>query len=232
MPNAVVVVQARMGSTRKPGKSLALVDDAPLIVHVLNRALSISQAKRVVLATSVSPEDDRLAEFVKSRYPESVQIFRGDQEDVQSRFLEVGELYSADFLARITADDPFKDPAAYDQLLALAAGDGLDYASLRDDLLPIGLDAEVFRMSALLKSREQFDSGQNREHVTPELRSNPFFARHFCGCPAWPDLAHVRLTIDYDSDIPLSAKLAKSMRLAGASFDLAETISHLRLLSA
>lgn len=225
---AIAIVQARMGSSRRPGKSMVKIDSEPLIIHVLDRALRIRSCSAVVLATSSKKEDDELVEMVSDRYNSAVDVFRGDSQDVQSRFIQVGELYEADYIARITADDPFKDPAAYDKTLSIVDEEGLDYVALRHDLLPLGLDAEVFAFPALRASREHFDSAENREHVTAALRTNHEFSRRFVEMEASAELAHIRLTVDYDSDIPLNTKVARALRESDAGLGLTETISHLR----
>lgn len=228
LTNCIAIVQARMGSHRRSGKSLIELDGKPLIFHVLERALSIESCHSVVMATTSRAEDDELVRLVSDRYKSNVGIFRGDSADVQSRFLQVGALFEAEYIARITADDPFKDPVAYDKVLSVAIKEDLDYVALRHERLPIGLDAEAFALRALQASRSSFDSALNREHVTIELRSNSSFSKKFIKLEESVDLAHVRLTVDYDSDISLNQDLARTLRKSGGGFGLMETITCLR----
>jgi len=167
----MVIIQARMGSKRFPGKSMEIIGDEPLINHVVRRALAINHIHRVVLATTHQEEDDVLGSHVEAEF--GVQVYRGDPEDVRSRFINVINEFRPENVIRLTADDPFKDPKLAEDALGTLITEDLDYVSnFATPTLPIGLDVEAFRSSALIDSLTDFRSQEDIEHVTPALRNS------------------------------------------------------------
>jgi spore coat polysaccharide biosynthesis protein SpsF len=194
----LVVIQARMGSERLPGKSMLKIGEQFLIEHVLNRAIAIEADKLIVVATTNLQEDDVLANFVENNF--SVEAFRGDPLDVRSRFASLVLKYQPVNIVRLTADDPFKDPKLAEEALSNLAEFGHDYVSnFSPQCLPIGLDVEAFTAEAFKDSLTRFQDHQNIEHVTPGLRNSGFYRTNSLGYKS--SLADFRLTIDYPEDL-------------------------------
>jgi spore coat polysaccharide biosynthesis protein SpsF (cytidylyltransferase family) len=168
------IIQARNGSTRLPGKSMALIEGKPLIEHVCDRVNAAQYVNFVCVATTDQPEDDELAKHVESL---GVDVYRGSADDVLGRFYWAVERYpEADVIVRITGDDPFKDPALIDQCIEMFL---LEWAEPRADMDPpqlmhlggitwaLGTDVEVFTRNALNAAYQCAQTPFDREHVTP-----------------------------------------------------------------
>jgi spore coat polysaccharide biosynthesis protein SpsF (cytidylyltransferase family) len=193
--DAICIVQARMGSSRLPGKVLADVGGRPLVAHVLERAAAIGVPVR--LATSTRPDDDALAREVASL---GVEVVRGSFDDVLDRFagaVPAGVRY----VVRVTADCPLLDPrigrAALDALRTGAA----DYVSNTvRRTFPDGLDVEAFTAEALHAAWTESAARDEREHVTPFIWRRPDRFR------VWQivrdgDLSEERWTVDTQEDL-------------------------------
>ncbi len=143
----VAVVQARMSSTRLPGKVLAEVAGHPMLWHVVHRLRRARLVNRIVVATSENPADDAIQQFCKQ---ESIDCFRGSESDVLDRYYQAAQAFSADVVVRITADCPLIDSNIVDRVIQHFLDDDLDYVSnaLRYTY-PDGLDVEVFSFAAL-----------------------------------------------------------------------------------
>ena len=126
----IVIVQARLESQRRSGKGLALIGSRSLVSTVLDRTLAIEGVDSVILATTVREADDKLIEHVSATYGTSIDIVRGSSDDVQSRFVQAAEPFGNCSVARVTADDPFKDPALYAQGFDLLEASSADYVSI------------------------------------------------------------------------------------------------------
>jgi spore coat polysaccharide biosynthesis protein SpsF len=197
--NAVAIVQARMGSTRLPGKVLADVAGQPLIQRVVDRVGATPGVDRVVIATTTESADDELAIWCASR---GLHVYRGRVDDVLDRYWECAQLHRADYIVRVTADDPLKDPEVVRTALELCeSAPEVDYASNTiKPTFPEGLDIEVIRYGALERAANEATLASEREHVTPYIwkRPNSFVLRNFC---MNPDLSHWRWTVDRPADL-------------------------------
>lgn len=160
-----VVVQARMTSTRLPGKSLLPVGGVPLAVLVLRRASSTG--REVVLATSDESSDDELARVVANA---GFPVVRGSRTDVLSRYIAAtADLADGDVVVRLTADNPLPDGDLVDDLVASLTSSGSDYSYIDQSTVPYGLSAEAFRVGAL-RWVALSDDPADREHVTQSIR--------------------------------------------------------------
>ena len=219
----IAIVQARLESQRRSGKGLALIGNKTLIASVIDRALAIENIDRVILATTVREADNHLIAHVVEKYGEAIGIIRGSSEDVQSRFIQGAEPFGDCFVARVTADDPFKDPALYSQGFDLMESSGVDYVSIGTNPIPLGMDVEVFTSSSLVKSRLLYPTKENLEHVTIEMTRHPEFVRDQLFIP---DLSGTsRLTVDYEEDIIFSTIVAEHIAKLGGSFDYLTTLA-------
>jgi UDP-2,4-diacetamido-2,4,6-trideoxy-beta-L-altropyranose hydrolase len=193
-----VIVQARTGSTRLPGKVLRTLGAKTVLAHVLSRCARIAGADAVVCATSTLPQDDPIAEEAARA---GAHVFRGSQSDVLARYLAAARSVSADIVLRVTADCPLIDPDICAAVIALRAATGADYAANNmPRLYPHGLDCEAFTVAALAEAAVASDDPFDHEHVTPWLRRKPGLKRANLVGPGWPASMH-RWTLDYPEDL-------------------------------
>jgi len=203
-PRVVAIVQARMTSTRLPGKVLADLGGRPVLAFMLERVKRARTLDGLVVATTVNATDDPVARAAAAA---GVEVFRGDEKDVLSRFVGAGEAARADVVVRLTADCPFTDPALVDLAVARFLEADLDYlANAVDRTYPDGLDVEVLRFEALRRAARETREPYDREHVTPYLyrpgggfRVGSF--RHDS------DLSALRWTIDTAEDLAVARRL-------------------------
>jgi glutamate-1-semialdehyde 2,1-aminomutase/spore coat polysaccharide biosynthesis protein SpsF len=165
----VAVLQARIGSTRLPGKVLADIAGYPMLWHVVNRTRAARRLDQVVVATSDEPSDDAIAVFC-NKY--KFECFRGSALDVLDRFYNAAKHYGADVVVRITADCPLIDPRVIDKVVGVYLEGGYDYVTntLRYTY-PDGMDVEVFSFDALQRGAQEARTPTDREHVTTYFRT-------------------------------------------------------------
>ncbi|MEL6587874.1 MAG: glycosyltransferase family protein [Pseudomonadota bacterium] len=194
----VAILQARMSSTRFPGKVLADLDGLPMVVFMARRVAQTAGLDRVILATSDQGSDTPLAQAARAH---GVEVFRGPLDDVLGRFVMVQAAVGADVILRMTGDCPLADPAVLADLIALRAEKGADYASnVEPRSYPHGFDCEVFTAAALVQAQTHARDAYDREHVTPWMRSDAAgltranLLRH-------PDVSDLRLTVDHPADL-------------------------------
>jgi spore coat polysaccharide biosynthesis protein SpsF len=194
----VAVIQARMGSSRLPGKVLKLLAGRPVLEHVVTRVKAASHLDEVVVATSTEPADDDIEAFCDTG---GFTCLRGSERDVLSRYADVTVARGADVVVRATSDCPLFSPLILDAMLAHFDPSRMDYLStnLPRRTFPVGLDCEVMRSEALLKAAREATEPYDREHVTPYLYGNPALFR-VEGWPCKPDLHHLRVTLDTEED--------------------------------
>ena len=196
--NVIAIVQARMGSTRLPGKVLADIDGRPMLGQIVNRLQRSRTIHRVLVATSTAKADDAIAEFCA----DGTAVFRGDENDVLDRFFQAAKYYSADTIVRITGDCPLIDPQVVDRVVAIHLADGCDYAS--NTLLstyPDGLDTEVFSFAALEIAWREARRATDREHVTPFIRTSQRFRLRNVESELGASVRHLRWTVDEPRDL-------------------------------
>ena len=170
----IAIIQARMGSSRLPGKVLLDICGQPMLARVVSRVSQASALDEVIVATSTSRDDDQLALFCE-RY--SWSCFRGSQLDVLDRFYRAASAFRADVIVRVSADCPLIDPEITDQVAAavIYASGQYDYAAnmLPPRTFPRGVDVEAFTFEALERTWHEAEDASSREHVTPWIYHNP-----------------------------------------------------------
>ena len=213
-PRALAVIQARLGSTRLPGKTLADLGGRPMLAHVVERATAIPGVDGVVIATTTHPRDDRLADWARAA---ALPCVRGSEDDVLDRFHDVLAQHACDAVVRVTPDCPFLDPEISGRVVAAwREGDAVDYASnVEPPTFPDGLDTEVISRAALLAAWREARLPSDREHVTPFVRRHrERFRQAVVGNDR--DLSHLRWTVDIAADLDFAravvARLAPSGR--------------------
>lgn len=219
----VAVIQARMGSTRLPGKVLMTLLDRPVIQWVHERALRIPGVDEVVIATSTSATDDPLASWCEAN---GALLFRGSPDDVLDRYARCAQRHDADAVVRITADCPLLDPAVSGRVVqAFLDREGCDYASnTQPPTFPDGLDTEVMSRRALEMSADEAVEQFDREHVTQFIRRHPErFAAESIVCEH--DNSGDRWTLDEPADLVFLSAVAQRLRHVGASGSMSEVLA-------
>ncbi len=192
----VAVVQARMGSTRLPGKVMKPLQGVPMIELLLQRLARAESLNQIVVAVPEAPANQPLAEQVRRLGFECIE---GSEADVLARYLLASRHTGAEVLVRITADCPLVDPALVDEAVREFTRRGVDYLSNGGPpAYPDGLDIEVFKASALERAGRETQEAYDREHVTPYLRRPGLFQTATLPCPE--DLAGLRWTVDEPED--------------------------------
>lgn len=165
-----VVIQARMGSTRLPGKVLLDLAGRLVIEHVIRRCQSAMLVDRVVVATTDLAEDDQIVSWCRNN---SVASVRGSSEDVLQRYISAADAFPCENIVRVTADCPLVDPGVLDAMLCLHSAAGSDYTSnVIPPTFPVGFDAEVVVADTLRKVSAVAELKSHREHVTMYIREN------------------------------------------------------------
>lgn len=204
----VAIVQARMGSSRLPGKVMRRVGGHRVIDLLLRRLAHASEVDQIIVATSERAIDTPLAEHVAAL---GHQVARGSEDDVLARFVAALDTTDADIAVRITGDCPLVMPELVDEALRrFKQAPGLDYLSnVAPPTYPDGFDIEVFTAKNLRTAHEQATDKFDREHVTPFLRREDQFTRE--AITAGRDLSHIRLTVDEPDDIIMIDKVLAAL---------------------
>lgn len=216
----VAVVQARMSSTRLPGKVLKDLGGAPILDWVVERLRRARSLDGIVIATTTNPADDPIVERARSL---GVDVFRGSEEDVLDRYWEAVERTDAQAVVRVTSDCPFVDPALVDRVVEVLREQDVDYASniLDPRTFPRGLDVEAFTREVLDEAAREATRPSWREHVTPFFYRQP---DRFGLAGVWheADCSDERWTVDTPEDLRLLRKMAE--RVQGRDFGWEEAL--------
>jgi spore coat polysaccharide biosynthesis protein SpsF len=231
-PRIVATVEARMGSSRLPGKVLMPAAGQPLLQILVDRLRRASHLTDVMIATTTSPGDDAIAELADTI---GVPVFRGSENDVLGRVCGALDAADADVCVEITGDCPLIDPDIVDETISayLATADTHPYVSNSDPYrsVPAGLDVQVFPAEVLAHLNEETKDPDDREHVSfgfyrPESgdRWNPRFIRH-AACKGAEDLL---VTLDYLEDYELIRRLHEDVSAAVPRYGAADIIEWIR----
>ena len=166
----VAIIQARMGSSRLPGKILLPLDCAHALAHEVRRVQCSKMVDTVVIATSTKTADDVITQLGEEH---DVPIYRGSEKNVQQRIFEAATEHNIETIIRITGDCPLIDPQTIDAVVSRVCDQGSDYASnILQRTFPRGLDVEAFSYESFEKVKSAENSQAEREHVTPYYREN------------------------------------------------------------
>ena len=217
---AVAVIQARMTSTRLPGKALLPLAGVPMLLRIVDRAARIPGVDAVAVAAPVGSTHDPIASALTGR--PQVQLIRGSEKDVLARTADAARRTGAEAVVRITSDCPMIDPAVSGALIAAWRLSGFDYARLAFECgYPLGFDTEVFRAGCLFEAEAEATDPYEREHATPFLWRHPerFSALYL---DALPDRRSWRLVVDTAADYRLASTVYDRL---GADFGYADLIA-------
>lgn len=224
MIKTAVVIQARMGSERLPGKVLQDIAGKPMIDRVIERVQRCKSIDGVIVATSTSSCDDVLAQHCRDL---GVHTVRGSEQDVLSRYALAAEKYHCENIVRITSDCPLVDPRIVDQVAyEVTENPGVQYACnfFPHRLFPRGLDAEALTVETLRMINAQATDPRHREHVTLMIyeRAARF---NIASVSNRLDHSHLRWTVDTDQDLELVRKIYGHFTDEGVdSFGYVETM--------
>lgn len=200
----VAIIQARMTSSRFPGKVLQCLDGLPLMDWVVRAAQAAHAVQDVWVAIPEGPANVAIADWCQQH---DVPAVSGPEKDVLSRYVTAAYASKADIIVRLTADCPFLDPDIIDHLVATKRLTNADYVSnvYPDRTWPDGLDVEVFSTEELITAAYRAKEPRDREHVTPWIQRYKDIRNMICPLG---DLSHLRWTIDYESDLKHLQRLA------------------------
>jgi len=194
----VAIIQARMGSSRLPGKVMLPLAGRPVLDHVVTRVSAATRLDGVVVATSDLPGDQAIADHCATM---GWTCVRGSEGDVLARYAAAARAANADIAVRVTSDCPLFSPRILDAMLTAFDPNAMDYMSTNwpGRTFPVGLDCEVMRADALLAIAQTATDPYDREHVTPHFYRNPGRFR-LAGHRCERQLDHLRITLDTRED--------------------------------
>jgi len=199
--NLGCIIQARMDSTRLPGKVLKNLDsETSCLDFILNQLKNAIDKENIVIATTKLGTDDKIENFAKKN---KINFFRGESSNVLDRYYNCAKKFSMKNIIRITSDCPLIDPNIILKLIEIMNSDNFDYVSnVLTRTFPIGLDVEIFRFSALERAWKNANLPSEKEHVTPYMKKNPtMFKLH--NYENSIDKSNIRLTLDTAEDLNL-----------------------------
>lgn len=225
----VATIEARMTSSRLPGKVMMSVLGRPMLAHLTSRLKAVPSIDEIVLATTVNAADDVLVDFAEK---DGIKVFRGSEEDVMSRVIAAAESVDADVVVEITGDCPIIDPDLVEQTIRVfCRNDRAVYcANSFFSSYPGGMDTQVITLEALKKSFAMTDDSLDREHVSRHIVNNPqIFPHVYLIAPPslhWPGLA---LTLDEPADYEIIRTLIENLGRDNPLFGCGDVIRFLRV---
>lgn len=209
-----VIIQARMGSSRLPGKVMKKINGKPLLYYIISQVKAAKKVSKIIVATTQLKEDDQIESYVKSI---DIDVFRGNDLDVLDRFYHCARKYDLEKIIRLSADSPFIDFNIIDECISKFEEYEVDYLSntikkvndiWKEDNngFPLGMAVEVFTIRALEKAWLESTKPSDREHVTEYIFHNhSFFKLH--SIKNFEDLSDFRFVVDYPEDFELISKI-------------------------
>jgi spore coat polysaccharide biosynthesis protein SpsF len=215
----IAITQARMSSSRLPGKVLKPILGYPMAWHQLQRTKRAKYLDRCIMATSTDPTDDILANYF---IQQKETVYRGSLNNVLTRYYECAKHYGASHIVRLTADCPMLDPLVIDKVIIHHLENNNDYTSTHN--YPRGIGAEVCTFAALQKAYFEANIRAQREHVTVFLYQNPTLFK-LGGLSYKEDLSSQRWTVDYKEDFDFTTQVYEALYPANPNFNMEDIIS-------
>ncbi len=229
-----IIIQARTGSSRLPGKMLApFFKGKPLLEVLLERIVrSVAPEVKVVVATTVAPSDDAIVNLAQGL---GLDTFRGSEEDVLGRFISAGRIWKLDKIVRVCADNPFLDMASLDHLVKRLGESDADYvAFFTADGLPTikthyGFWAEGVKLSALEKVASMTSEKLYHEHVTNYIYAHPesFIIERIPIPASIENNRRIRMTIDTQADLDNLSAIYAALATSGGGMDISQVVAYL-----
>ncbi|MFC2004452.1 cytidylyltransferase domain-containing protein [Chloroflexota bacterium] len=223
-----IILQARMGSNRLPGKVLKDLEGKSMLWHIIERLKVIRQSDELVVATSNNAEDGRIVELAESC---GVGYFIGSEQDVLDRFYQAAKEFQLEQIIRATGDNPLIDPEEADRLIGFHLETAADYSSNMTGVnsgLPVGVGVEVFSFTALQKSWLEGKNEDHREHVDEYILQNPDkFSIEVLHAPESKQAPNLRLTVDTQEDFNFMRDIYRSFYVSGRLVPVEQVIRSL-----
>ncbi|MEK4173669.1 glycosyltransferase family protein [Lysinibacillus sp. FSL L8-0312] len=219
----VAIIQARMGSTRLPGKILKEINEKPLLSYQLERLSNSIFINEFVIATTKKEQDDKIITFCEEQ---NILYYRGSETDVLERYYETAVEFNADVIVRITSDCPIIDVQVVDKTIGFFLEKGhFDYVSNTiERTYPRGLDTEIFTFAALEKAYKEATLEREREHVTAFFYSNPNIFK-IANVKNDFDYSKFRWTVDTTEDFELIKNIIQALYVKNPRFTLLDTVN-------
>ncbi|MDC0225483.1 glycosyltransferase family protein [Gammaproteobacteria bacterium] len=223
----IATIEARMTSSRLPGKPLMKAGSKTMLEHLVMRLRRVKSIDNIVLATTVNNEDDDLVDEAERL---GINYFRGSEDDVLNRVIGAASSVDADVIIEITGDCPIIDPGIIEQTIQMYKAHNVDYVSnVMVRSYPDGMDVQVFSLETLIKSASMTNDPLDIEHVSLHIRNNPeLFTRvHLVAPPElhWPELG---LTLDEKKDFDLISAVIEHFGDSSYLFSCQEAINLLK----
>lgn len=219
----IAIIQARLGSTRLPGKILLDIEGKTVLEHVIDRVRPSKCIDDIVVATTIQKEDLKIVNLCSSN---GTSVYCGSENDVLDRYYQAARLFNAENIVRITSDCPLIDPLIIDEIIKLHLEEKADYTSnTLKETYPDGLDIEVFTFEVLKESWKNANLTSEREHVTPYMRKNQAFKR--INLESKVDLSQKRWTLDNPEDYEFIKIIYKNLYNKNRFFNMNEILKFL-----
>lgn len=220
------IIQARMGSTRLPGKIMYNVCGESLLSLMIKRIKNATKLDKIIIATTINEKDNEIVNFCKLN---GIDFFRGSENDVLSRYYETSKKFPSDIIIRLTSDTPLLDPKTIDRVVEQYEKNNYDYVSNQFPFprtYPDGTNVEVFSFNLLKEMYEKAKNPSDREHVTTFVSMQPELFKIFrVDYPQ--DISKYRFNLDYDADYQLIKKVYEEFYFKNPHFTLEDIISWL-----
>lgn len=221
----VAIVEARMTSTRLPGKHLLEANGKSMLLHLVDRLKRVTSINEIVLATTVNAADDILVDFANVA---GIGVYRGDEHDVMARVVEAAEAFNADVICEVTGDCPIIDPELVDQVVETFQKNeknNVVYVNNGQSGIPGGMSAQVFKSSALRQSLSMTDDRLDREHVTLHIKRHPeLFPAIYLVAPKSLQYPNLAFTMDEQADYEFLKKIIHNFGNENPYFSCSDVI--------
>ncbi len=223
-----IILQARMSSTRLPGKVLKQIEGKPMLWYIIERLKEVKQFDELVVATSDNVKDKEIVELARSC---GVSYFIGSENDVLDRFYQAAKVFQFEQIVRATGDNPLVDPEETDRLISFHLGAAADYSSNKTEVnsgLPVGVGVEVFSLAALEKSWVEGKREDYREHVDEYILHNRNrFNVKVLPAPESKRAPHLRLTVDTEADLSFMIDIYRRFYVPGRIVSVRQVVTYL-----
>ena len=217
MPNYDIFIPVRLSNTRLPSKAMKLVDDKPIILYLIERVLKSKKIRNVIVCTTTNESDDPLVTLLEKM---NILVFRGDEKDILTRYLDASKKFDTDYIISIDGDDIYTDPNYVDEIISIFEKTDCDYVDMIG--FPFGIASVGIKVTALekickLKTSDNTETGyrlfftENKIFNVYELKPSKDFS--------FPK--NIRLTLDYKEDLDLASKIFHEL---GNDFHLEDII--------
>jgi spore coat polysaccharide biosynthesis protein SpsF len=222
----IATIEARMTSTRLPGKVMAYCRGTTMLERLVIRLKSVSNIDEVIIATTTNMEDDLIVELASNL---GVRFFRGSEDNVFDRVIQTAIFANADTVVEITGDCPLLDPVLVEQMVEIFRINSIDYISNCEfPSYPAGMEIQVVSLQALMKSYQMTNSALDREHVTLHIRNHPeVFRQMYLIAPIGLRFPELSVTLDEPADLEVISAVIENLEASNQLFGCQEIVQFL-----